>query len=180
MLRFDAPMILAVAVALAAMDPALAQSPEPAVDTSAAPPAAPSPSAASAAAPQAASAAPGAAPSTPRRPANRAMDRVDLEASQITGNRELPRVLYIVPWRAPNAGELEGKPVNSLLYELTKPVDRDVFRRENRYFDALAATATTAPAGAETPALLPQASPEPAPAVDPVRATSQPRPPSGN
>jgi hypothetical protein len=65
------------------------------------------------------------------------MDRVDLEASQITGNRELPRVLYVVPWRAPDAGDLEGRPVNSLLYELTRPVDRDVFRRENRYFDAL-------------------------------------------
>ncbi len=77
----------------------------------------------------------------------RAMDRVDLESSQITGNRELPRVLYIVPWRAPQAGELEGRPVNSLLYELTRPVDRDVFRRENRYFDALQAQSPNADAG---------------------------------
>ncbi|MCC6172782.1 MAG: hypothetical protein IT481_12215 [Gammaproteobacteria bacterium] len=82
----------------------------------------------------------------PRRGA-RAMDRVDLESSQITGNRELPRVLYIVPWRAPQAGELEGRPVNSLLYELTRPVDRDVFRRENRYFDALQAQSPNADAG---------------------------------
>jgi hypothetical protein len=75
------------------------------------------------------------------------MDRVDLETSQITGNRELPRVLYVVPWRAPDAGDLEGRPVNSLLYELTRPVDRDVFRRENRYFDALQrqSAATAAP-----------------------------------
>lgn len=78
----------------------------------------------------------------------RAMDRVDLESSQITGNRELPRVLYIVPWRAPETGDLEGRPVNSLLYELTKPVDRDVFRRENRYFDALAAQSPNADASA--------------------------------
>jgi len=78
----------------------------------------------------------------------RAMDRVDLESSQITGNRELPRVLYIVPWRAPEAGDIEGRPVNSLLFELTKPVDRDVFRRENRYFDALAAQSPNADASA--------------------------------
>jgi hypothetical protein len=82
------------------------------------------------------------------------MDRVELESSQITGNRELPRVLYIVPWRAPAAGDLEGRPVNSLLYELTRPVDRDVFRRENRYFDALqapspGADAAAAPGGPE-------------------------------
>jgi hypothetical protein len=57
-------------------------------------------------------------------------------------------VLYIVPWRAPEAGDIEGRPVNSLLYELTKPVDRDVFRRENRYFDALAAQSQNADANA--------------------------------
>ena len=52
-----------------------------------------------------------------------------------------------------SAGDLEGRPVNSLLYELTKPVDRDVFRRENRYFDALEATrAGTGPAPAGAPA----------------------------
>ncbi len=90
----------------------------------------------------------GAQTATPRRAKGRAMDRVDLESSQITGNRELPRVLYIVPWRAPEAGDLEGRPVNSLLYELTKPVDRDVFRRENRYFDALAAQSPNADATA--------------------------------
>ncbi len=103
---------------------------------------------------------PSSAPPSPAaaavRRGGRAMDRVDLEASQITGNRELPRVLYIVPWRAPSAGDIEGRPVNSLLFELTKPVDRDVFRRENRYFDALQATATAtaggAPAAGESPA----------------------------
>lgn len=78
----------------------------------------------------------------------RVMDRVDLEVSQITGNRELPRVLYIVPWRAPQAGELEGRPVNSLLNELTRPVDREVFRRENRYFNALQAQSPNADAAA--------------------------------
>lgn len=115
----------------------------------------PAPDAAATRAPQAAP--PAAAPATPaaaRRPSGRAMDRVELEASQITGNRELPRVLYIVPWRAPEAGDLEGKPVNSLLYELTRPLDRDVFRRENHYFGALGAP--------------------------PVRDTSQVVPPAGN
>jgi len=92
------------------------------------------------------------APRSAPRPAGRAMDRVDLESSQITGNRELPRVLYIVPWRAPEAGDLEGRPVNSLLYELTRPVDRDVFRRENRYFDALRAQSPNADASAAAPA----------------------------
>jgi len=123
---------------------------EPGVDTSAARNVTVPASAAPRTAPAAEPSAPGAEPSraaataTPAAGAKRggrAMDRVNLDASQITGNRELPRVLYIVPWRAPAAGELEGRPVNSLLYELTQPVDREVFRRENRYFDALQATA---------------------------------------
>ncbi len=67
----------------------------------------------------------------------RALDRLDLETTEITGNRELPKVLYIVPWKRSDLGDLVGKPVNSLLDEVLEPVDRDVFRRENRYYRAL-------------------------------------------
>ena len=66
-----------------------------------------------------------------------AKDRLDLDSTQITGNRELPKVLYIVPWRSAEQGDLVGRPVNSLLDEVLEPVDRDVFRRQNRYFEAL-------------------------------------------
>jgi len=46
-------------------------------------------------------------------------------------------VLYIVPWKKSDLGDLLGKPANSLLDEVLQPVDRDVFKRENRYYDAL-------------------------------------------
>jgi hypothetical protein len=82
------------------------------------------------------------------QPAGRAQDRVDLDATQITGNRELPRVLYIVPWKRSDLGDLTGKPVNSLLDEVLAPVDRDVFRRETRYFDAVSAAPPAGAAGA--------------------------------
>jgi len=65
------------------------------------------------------------------------MDRIELDTTQITGNRELPKVLYIVPWKQSDLGDLMGRPANSLLDEVLAPVDRDVFRRENRYYDAL-------------------------------------------
>ena len=32
-------------------------------------------------------------------PLSRAVDRADLDATQIIGSRELPKVLYIVPWK---------------------------------------------------------------------------------
>lgn len=76
-----------------------------------------------------------AAPSATKK--GNAKDRLDLDASQITGNRELPKVLYIVPWRSAELGDLVGRPVNSLLDEVLEPVDRDVFRRQNRYYEAL-------------------------------------------
>ena len=64
-------------------------------------------------------------------------DKIQLDTTQISGNRELPRVMYVVPWRRPDPGEFSGRPPNSLLDEALTPVDRDVFRRQNRYYSAL-------------------------------------------
>ena len=87
-------------------------------------------------------------------------DRLELDTTQITGNRELPKVLYIVPWKRSDLGDLVGRPVNSLLDEVLTPVDRDVFQRENRYYRALT------PGAAENDAL---SVPNPGPAT-PVRS----------
>jgi len=80
-------------------------------------------------------------------------DQADLDRSQIIGNRELPKVTYIVPWKKPGAGDLSGRPLVSVLDEALAPVDREVFRRQVRY---------DAQAVAQTPAAAPQA---PAPAA---------------
>lgn len=62
-----------------------------------------------------------------------AQDRADIDRTQIIGNRELPKVLYIVPWKKPLAGDLSNRPLESVLDEVMAPVDRDVFRRQMRY-----------------------------------------------
>ena len=79
------------------------------------------------------------------RPAT-AQDRADLERTQITGNRELPKVLYIVPWKKPLPLTMGGRPVASVLDEALAPVDRDVFRRQIRYDAQLRVAASPAPA----------------------------------
>jgi hypothetical protein len=112
---------------------------DPAVDTSAT---VPSSSAASSDAspsesPAASSDARAARTAASASPGGRAIDHIELDTTQITGNRELPKVLYIVPWKRSDLGDLVGKPVNSLLDEVLTPVDRDVFKRENRYYRAL-------------------------------------------
>ncbi|MDP2066370.1 MAG: hypothetical protein Q8K38_10415 [Burkholderiaceae bacterium] len=73
-----------------------------------------------------------------------AQDRAEIDRTQIIGNRELPKVLYIVPWKKPLPGDLASRPLVSVLDEVLAPVDRDVFRRQVNY------DAQTRPAVAKT------------------------------
>ncbi len=66
-----------------------------------------------------------------------ANDRLELDTTVVTGNRELPKVLYIVPWKKADLGDLPAQPFNSLLDEVLTPIDRDVFRREVTYYETL-------------------------------------------
>lgn len=77
-----------------------------------------------------------------------AQDKADLDRTQIIGNRELPKVLYIVPWKKPVPGEISGRPAASVLDEVLAPVDRDVFRRQVQYDAQLQTPQAAAPAAA--------------------------------
>lgn len=78
-----------------------------------------------------------------------AQDHADIDRSQIIGNRELPKVLYIVPWKQPLPGDLAGRPLVSVLDEALAPVDRDVFRRQVNYQTQMQ-TQTSAPVQSQT------------------------------
>jgi hypothetical protein len=119
--------------------PAAASTPDAAVPAPAAR-APTTPAAADASAPAqgaAAKSAPAKKASAGKAPAKKGTDRLELEATDVTGNSELPKVLYIVPWKPSELGDMAGRPVNSLLDEVLQPLDRDVFKRENRYYEAL-------------------------------------------
>jgi hypothetical protein len=88
-----------------------------------------------------------------------AQDNATIDRTQIIGNRELPKVLYIVPWKKPLPGDLSGRPLVSVLDEAMAPVDRDVFRRQVSYdgqVQAQAKAATTATAATTAPAVAAQ------------------------
>jgi hypothetical protein len=70
------------------------------------------------------------------------VDRLDLGTATVTGDREQPKVMYIVPWKRSDIGDLAGKPMNSLVDEILAPVDRDVFKREVVYYQAVQADAS--------------------------------------
>jgi hypothetical protein len=66
-----------------------------------------------------------------------AVDTLDLGTTSITGNQELPKVLYIVPWKSSDLGDLAGRPVETLLDEVLAPVDPREFERHLSYYTAL-------------------------------------------
>jgi hypothetical protein len=122
---------------------------EPRADTSRAAPAGPEaagPGAQAAGPPAAPPATRAANPGTARTaaapPKSTATDRIDLGVATVTGDREQPKVMYIVPWKKSDIGDLSGKPMNSLLDEALAPVDRDEFKREVVYYTAVKADAS--------------------------------------
>jgi len=86
------------------------------------------------------------------QPRDRAVDRLELESTAITGNRELPKVMSIVPWKAAEPPAGPDRPMGSLIEELLSPLDRDEFRREITYFRDLSSHSPDRPSpGAQEP-----------------------------
>jgi hypothetical protein len=71
-----------------------------------------------------------------------AQDRADIDRTRIVGQRELPKVLTIVPWKKPLPGDLAGRPLTSVVDEALAPIDRDVFRRQVNYHAQATAAAS--------------------------------------
>ena len=57
-------------------------------------------------------------------------DRLELEDTAIVGSRELPKVLYVVPWKESRMGTLAGVSEKGSFKDSMTVLDRDVFLRE--------------------------------------------------
>jgi hypothetical protein len=75
--------------------------------------------------------------------ADAVLDRISLDSTAITGNRELPKVMSIVPWKTAEPPAGPDRPMGSLIEELLAPVDRDEFRREITYYHGLTSQSTS-------------------------------------
>lgn len=60
-------------------------------------------------------------------------DVVEMSGISIIGNRELPKTLFIVPWKNSEVG-VETELTNTL-NEGMQPLDREVFEREVEYYE---------------------------------------------
>ena len=63
-----------------------------------------------------------------------AEERIQLQSTSIVGNKELPKMLYIVPWKSSELPEMNVPPIEGLVDEALAPVDRDSFRRKIHYY----------------------------------------------
>ena len=64
-------------------------------------------------------------------------DRIELDETAIQGSRELPKVLYIVPWKSARLGSLSSAAGSSSFDTSWEALDRDVFRRQVEYYGML-------------------------------------------
>ena len=62
-----------------------------------------------------------------------------LSGMSILGNEEAPKSLVIVPWKSSELGD--GISVNDVIDERARPVDKEVFLRELRYYQLRSGTA---------------------------------------
>jgi hypothetical protein len=62
-----------------------------------------------------------------------AESRIKLDETKVQGANELPKVLYIVPWKKT---EMDTKPVklNTMVDEVMSPVDKDVLQRQVEFY----------------------------------------------
>jgi len=59
-----------------------------------------------------------------------AEDKLELDTVTIKGNRELPKVLYIVPWKRMKNNEFDQKLVlHSLFQDAFDPIEPEAFER---------------------------------------------------
>lgn len=70
-------------------------------------------------------------------PLAQAQEEIDLEGARIFGNKDLPNITYIVPWKDEQVDMVDVQPVGNLFDEALAPIDRDVFLREVEYYDLL-------------------------------------------
>ena len=56
-------------------------------------------------------------------------ERVDLEGATIIGNRELPKVLYVVPWKLPDQAHVISRTLTRQTHESLSPVNRTKLRQ---------------------------------------------------
>lgn len=66
-----------------------------------------------------------------------AADQLELDATAIQSTRELPKILYIVPWKSARLDSLSNGVGGNSFDTEWEVLDQDVFRRQVEYYETL-------------------------------------------
>jgi len=66
-----------------------------------------------------------------------AEERIEMKGISIIGNKELPNVLYIVPWKSADLPDMNEPPLASLIDAALESVDRESILRKELYYKIL-------------------------------------------
>lgn len=69
---------------------------------------------------------------------------LNAEGMTIYGQRELPKVMYIVPWKKTEAADIDKPTTGSLVADVLDTVDPELFQRQIQYHDLMQRTVTPA------------------------------------
>ncbi len=64
---------------------------------------------------------------------SQAETRMEMQGTSVIGNQELPKILYVVPWKKSGLPDMRRPPISQLVNEVLAPLDREEFRREIYY-----------------------------------------------
>lgn len=62
-----------------------------------------------------------------------AEERINMDALSIIGNKELPNILYILPWKHSDLPDMVELPLSGLINDALKPIDRKTILRQQHY-----------------------------------------------
>ena len=62
---------------------------------------------------------------------------LNIQGGKITGNREQPKVLYIIPWQQPEGSANLERPVMTQINNVLNPIDRSYTLREIDYYQRI-------------------------------------------
>jgi hypothetical protein len=65
-----------------------------------------------------------------------AAEQTELEGITITGNKELPNILYVISWKSSELPPVADIPLASLIEHALEPLDRRSVLREEQYYNA--------------------------------------------
>lgn len=66
-------------------------------------------------------------------PAVPAETRIKMQGTAIIGNQELPKILYIVPWKQSGLPNMKRPSIARLINKVLTPLDREEFRQQIYY-----------------------------------------------